>query len=199
MTSRNNARARDPVGFASSTPADWAPAYLAALETSLGQKVKAARAASVTPRTVQRRRKNDAVFAAEECERMEIVKDAVESEITRRAIEGIRRRRYDRNGKLLSEEIEYSDVLLLRLAERTETGSWRQKSQLEHYVGTAFKTRAERKEALAQARAALHQGTGTAGNGTSKKMVKPVSPLWRPSGVAPNPEATGNCLCLESR
>lgn len=150
MKSHSNARA--PVG-----PPDWARAYLSALEVSLGQKIKAAKAANVTPRTVQRRRKVDAAFAAEEQDRMEVVKDAVESEITRRAIEGVTRKRYDRNGKLISEEIEYSDALLLRLAERTETGSWRQKQQIEHGSSMVFATRAERKAALEKARSEIAQ------------------------------------------
>lgn len=150
MTSHANARA--PVG-----PPDWAPAYLSALEVCLGQKIKAAEAANVTPRTVQRRRNIDAGFAAEEQDRMEVVKDAVESEITRRAIEGVTRKRYDRNGKLISQDIEYSDVLLLRLAERTETGSWRQKQQIESSLRFAYATRAERKAALEKARAELTQ------------------------------------------
>lgn len=152
MKSHPNARA--PVG-----PPDWAPAYLSALEVSLGQKIKAAKAASVTPRTVQRRRKVDAAFAADEQDRMEVVKDAVESEITRRAIEGVTRKRYDRNGKLVSEEIDYSDALLLRLAERTETGSWRQKQQVESAQTVTFATRAERKAALEKARAAIAKET----------------------------------------
>lgn len=149
MTSHSNARAA--VG-----PPDWAPAYLSALEVSLGQKIKAAKAANVTPRTVQRRRKIDATFDAEEQDRMEVVRDAVESEITRRAIEGVTRKRYDRNGKLISEEIEYSDALLLRLAERTETGSWRQKHQIEHGSSMVFATRA-RKAALEKARSEIAQ------------------------------------------
>lgn len=163
MKSRPNARA--PVG-----PPDWAPAYLSALEVSLGQKIKAAKAASVTPRTVQRRRKVDVAFAAEEQDRMEVVKDAVESEITRRAIEGVTRKRYDRNGKLISEEIDYSDALLLRLAERTETGSWRQKQQVESAQTATFATRAERKAALEKARAAIaHETVTRAAPGVANK------------------------------
>jgi hypothetical protein len=170
VMSRPNARAPGGVG-------DWAPAYLGALEVSLGQKIKAAVAAKVTPRTVQRRRKTDAAFAAEECDRMEVVKDAVESEITRRAIEGVSRKRYDRNGRLISEEIEYSDTLLLRLAERTETGSWRQKQQIEHPEGLVFKTRADRKRALEEARVAISSARPEKSNALDKNA-------WRASSAA---------------
>lgn len=179
MTSHSNARA--PVGVS-----DWAPAYLSALEVSLGQKIKAALAAGVTPRTVQRRRKIDAEFAAEERDRMELVKDAVESEITRRAIEGVTRKRYDRNGKLISEETEYSDMLLMRLAERTETGSWRQKQQIEQPPSITFKTRAERKAALDQMRAEIASRSPiTALNGQSKSQGPntPNKNAWALSGV----------------
>jgi hypothetical protein len=57
-------------------------------------------AAGISLRMVQLqlRRQADLQFAANERERMEVVKDAVESEITRRAIEGVTRKRYDRNG-----------------------------------------------------------------------------------------------------
>jgi hypothetical protein len=177
LTSHLNARA--PETIVSPTVADWVPAYLAALEESLGQKIKAAKAAGVTPRTVQRRRATDEAFAREERDRMEVVKDLVESEITRRAIEGVTRKRYDRNGKLISEEIDYSDALLLRLAERTETGSWRQKQQIEHSEGLVFKTRAERKRALEQAKLAI--GSVRPKTGKSNALDKSA---WRASGVA---------------
>jgi hypothetical protein len=171
--SHANARTRDSINSTLTTSPDWAPAYLAALEESLGQKIKAAKAAGITPRTVQRRRGTDEAFAREERERMEVVKDLVESEITRRAIEGVSRKRYDRNGRLISEEIEYSDLLLLRLAERTETGSWRQKHQIEHSEGLVFKTRAERKRALEQARLAMRP--------VAEKSTAVDKSAWRPS------------------
>jgi len=140
---------------------DWAPAYLNALEASRGQKKKAAEAAHVTLRSVQRRRLTDSSFLANERERMSIVKDVVESEITRRAIEGVTRKQYDRNGRLISEEIEYSDNLLLRLAERLETGTWCRQRKIEHAGKISFPTRADRKKALAEARIAMRSDPET--------------------------------------
>jgi hypothetical protein len=170
-TSLPNARARE--SGASSTPV-WAPAYFAALEVCCGQKTKAAKAAGVTPRSVQRRRVNDNAFAAAESEHMQIVKDIVESEITRRAVDGVVRKKYDRNGNLVSEEVEYSDTLILRLAERLETGSWRQKQQIEHSTPGMFKTETERKAALQEARrlagrlTPVAELTSRSGNGPAK-------------------------------
>jgi hypothetical protein len=149
--------------------------------------MKAAKAANVSARSVQRRRALDPVFAAEERERMEIVKDAVESEITRRAIEGVTRKRYDRNGNLISEEIEYSDMLLLRLAERTETGSWRQKQQIEHSEGLVFKTRTERKRALEEARLAM-----TSVRPETEKSNALEKNAWKVSGAAEAGISCGN-------
>lgn len=163
-TSPPYARARR--SSASSAP-DWAPAYFAALEVCRGQKTKAAKAADITPRSVQRRRLNDHAFATAENERMQFVKDVVEDEITRRAIDGVVRKRYDRNGKLISEEIEYSDTLILRLAERLETGTWRQKQQIEHGGEIGYATRAERKKALAEARLA---------EGLDPETGRPINP-----------------------
>jgi hypothetical protein len=58
-------------------------------------------------------------------------------------------------------EREYSDQLMLRLLERLETGTWRQKQQVEHSGSVTFKTRAERLSALEAARRADCWTVGT--------------------------------------
>jgi hypothetical protein len=84
---------------------------------------------------------------------MEVAKDIIEDEITRRAVEGIEEPVYGSGGKgvgtvQVGTIRRYSDTLLLRLAERTETGFWRQRQQVETGAPGAFKTRAELQEAI---------------------------------------------------
>jgi hypothetical protein len=131
---------------------DWATAYCEALSAT-GQKKAAAKAAQVTLRAVQKRRLTDTSFAADERYAMTFAKETLEDEVFRRAVQGIERQTVDSKGNVTCVWREYSDRLLLRLLERLETGSWRQKQVLEHSqpIG-AFKTEAERKEAFARAR-----------------------------------------------
>lgn len=134
----------------------WIETYLGELEQH-GQKCKAAKAAGVTIRAVQKRRNSDPAFTREETDAMAVAKDLVESEIFRRAIDGVQTVVIYKDGKIITTKTEYSDQLLLRAAERLETGSWRQKQQIEHSAATAlqFPTRAARKEALERARAEM--------------------------------------------
>jgi hypothetical protein len=137
--------------------ADWAPAYLAALEAS-ARKAASAKLAGVTLRSVQRRRVTDANFAAEEAAAMMVASDMIEDEITRWAIEGVEEPVFGSGGKgcgtvQVGTIRRFSDTLLLRLAERSESGSWRQKQQVEHSTPGMFATRADRKAALEKARA----------------------------------------------
>lgn len=129
----------------------WAPRYLAELEIT-GQKLDSAKLAEVNLRTVQRHRAADREFAELEAAAMEVGADLVESVITRRAIDGVVTQRTTMPDGRVIEKWDYSDTLLLRLAEKIETGSWRQKQQIEHSAPGIFATRAERKAALEKLR-----------------------------------------------
>ena len=145
--------------------APWMQGYLVALEANGGQLVAAARTANVNYKTVFRHRQKDAAFETAEREVMQMAKHAAESEATRRAIEGVEEIYTTKDGTVHKTR-KYSDTILLRLLEKHETGSWRQKQQIEHSGGVTFKTRAERKAALEQARAAKQKPV-TAINGRS--------------------------------
>jgi hypothetical protein len=133
----------------------WVLPYLEALALR-GHKMLAYRAAHVSPATAMRYRdKTPGFMAREEAAFVKALKTVVEPEIVRRATVGVKKIRYGRDGKILSIEREFSDQLVLRLAERLETGTWRQKHQVEHSGGMVFKTEAERKEALKNARELL--------------------------------------------
>lgn len=117
-----------------------------------GQITKAALAAKISHRTVARRRLSDPEFAREEEVAMREANRLFESEAIRRATEGCRQEFYNAKGVLSSIKIEYSDTLLLRLLERMETGSWRQRQQVEMGTPGAFATRSERKDGLEKIR-----------------------------------------------
>ena len=141
-SSSGNARARGD---------EWHDAYFDTLATT-GQVTKAALAAKVSSRTVARRRLSDPKFREEETAAMAEAAAFFESEAVRRATEGVRSEYYNAKGVLSSIKIEFSDTILLRLLEKCETGSWRQRQQIEHGAPGQFATRAERKAALAKAR-----------------------------------------------
>lgn len=147
--------------------ADWAPRYLKALEITGGNWTKAAKAAKVGITTVWQRRQRDSEFERDEISVVARSVKVLEAECIRRAIDGVSKIRFQpQTGKVLYER-EYSDTLLLRALEHSETGSWRQKQQIEHSGGMTFRTRAERKAALEQARATMQQQPVTAINGRS--------------------------------
>ncbi len=119
-----------------------------------GQMTRAAATAGRSLRYFQRLRKADPVFAKPEEGAPAVVADLLRSEITRRAIEGTEVVTKGRDGSVIIRR-EYSDTLILRLAEYLETRSWRQKQQVEHSGGIAsLPTLAARKQRLAEARAA---------------------------------------------
>jgi hypothetical protein len=146
-----NARARALPGDL--VAGDWTETYLEELAKTC-EREESATVAGVSLRTVFRRKAADPKFAELENEVMQQVQAAkIESEITRRAIRGVVSTTVSRDGKTITEKVEYSDTLLLRLAERLETGSWRQKHQVEQTTGPkVWPTRAERKAALAKMR-----------------------------------------------
>jgi hypothetical protein len=119
----------------------------------------AAKLAGVTLRTVQRYRFRNFEFEKAEVDALQMAIESAESEAFRRAIDGVERIHFhtDKDGAVHEhKERKYSDTMLLRLLERLETGSWRQKQQPEARSGRAiFATRIERKAALEKARSEL--------------------------------------------
>jgi hypothetical protein len=160
MPLRARARARHPADRSrveDVCPA-WEAVYLNELEENGGQKTAAAKKAGVVMSTIMRRRQSSSAFEQAEREALQLAFDVLESEAIRRAVDGVETRRVSRlrDGTVIEHvERKYSDTILLRLLEKHEAGSWRQKQQIEHSGGMTFKTRAERKEALEKARLAL--------------------------------------------
>lgn len=88
-------------------------------------------------------REHNPDFAAAFADAQQTRADRLEQEVYRRAVEGVVKHKFDRHGQPLLrpgatlddshpyyEEREYSDTLLLRLCEKTETGSWIRRTQL---------------------------------------------------------------------
>lgn len=147
------APAREPRGPIDGQPS-WVPKYLDGLEET-AQKAHSADLANITLRNVQIHRSNNPAFAAMESAAMKVSTDLIESEITRRAITGVVTSITTYPDGRIVQKIEYSDTLLLRLAERTETGTYVQKQRIEHSAPGMFATRAERKAALEKMRAEM--------------------------------------------
>lgn len=146
---------------------DWATIYFASLEATGGNYTRSCRAAGVGRTTVWERRQREPEFEREEIAAIKRGIKTLESEAVRRAVEGVRKIRFEPKTGKIHYEREYSDTLMLRLLEHSETGSWQQKQKIEHSGGLSFRTRSERKAALEQARTALQQQPVTAVNGRS--------------------------------
>lgn len=125
---------------------DWQSRYLDEL-ASTGSKGDSAVIAGVNIRTVQRERKRNAAFASAEGDVLREALDVVETEIRRRAINGVTQEKVTRDGKVIVETT-YSDTLILRLAERLETGTWKQTQKVTIETGKTFDTATDRGEAL---------------------------------------------------
>lgn len=82
--------------------------------------------------TISKWRREDEQFSAAYDEALDFAADALEAEARRRAIEGVRRTRYDKDGKLIAEEQVYSDTLLIHLlkANKPEKFAERTKSEI---------------------------------------------------------------------
>jgi hypothetical protein len=148
---------------------DWVAPYLEELSINGGIKGKAATHAGTNRQRVMEHRERDPEFRALENHAMERSRETAEDEARRRAIEGMENIYTTKDGATRVVRT-YSDTILLRLLERQETGSWRQKQQIEHSGGMTFKTKAERQAALEKARAVRDnrpQAPVTATNGRS--------------------------------
>lgn len=76
-----------------------------------------AKVASVSRETIRLYMKEDPVFKAAIDDALEERNAELETEARRRAVEGVTRRKYDKDGNLLEEEQVYSDRLMERLLE----------------------------------------------------------------------------------
>lgn len=122
-----------------------------------GQKVAAIKGCNLSLDTLCNHRGWFPEFHEAEKAAMKMADDVCEAEARRRAIHGVKSTVTTtlKDGSVRTyEETKYSDTILLRLLEKNETGSWRQKQQIEHSGGVVFKTAAERKKALEEARRA---------------------------------------------
>lgn len=156
QTSTANARARATVN--PRAVVDWAQAYCEAIKITFGRIHASAKAAGISPCRVRARRATDEAFARMEAEALAVAQEGADDEARRRACEGVVTETVTttKGGETVTRtKIEYSDTILLRLLERLETGSWRQKQQIEHSAPDAFQTRAERIAALEKARAEI--------------------------------------------
>lgn len=82
--------------------------------------------------TLRRWREDDSAFAEGYLDAEATAADALESAARRRAIEGVKRTRYDKDGNKISEEVVYSDTLCLALlkANKPEKFIERTKSEI---------------------------------------------------------------------
>lgn len=150
----------------------WTAGYLTALAKH-GQKVKAAKDCDVDPSTVIYMRRRCPEFIIAEKAAMEDAKEVFESEAIRRAVDGVERVHYGRDGRVTSREIIFSDAILLRLLEKTETGSWRQRQQLEVGGPHSFGTLGELDKSMSQDFAELSaKPTGELGNGAEGPVIE---------------------------
>jgi hypothetical protein len=103
--------------------------FLDALAKS-GVIADACAAASVSRRQVYEWRK-DEQFEHAYKEACEEAADGLESEARRRAVEGVTRKRYNKDGDIISEEMVYSDTLLLALLKARKPNDFAERSKTE--------------------------------------------------------------------
>lgn len=100
---------------------------------ALGHTVQhAAAEAGVGRSTVYERRESDEAFAAAWAEADEAGVQVLEQEARRRAVEGVPRQKYDKDGDLLCVEQVYSDTLLIFLLKARRPGVYRDHFRHEH-------------------------------------------------------------------
>lgn len=110
---------------------EWADAFFAAFEDS-GLVTEACRRAGVGRSTVYDRRHNDEQFAERWADLEEEVTERMEVEAKRRAVEGVERRSYDKDGNLIREEQVYSDTLLIFLLKARRPNTYREHVKVQH-------------------------------------------------------------------
>jgi hypothetical protein len=97
-----------------------------------GNATTAAEACELSRDTPYQWRKRDQKFRAAWEEAEIEATDRLEAEAHRRAVEGVTRNRYSRDGNLILEETVYSDRLLMFLMKARDPGKYREHFALEH-------------------------------------------------------------------
>ena len=95
-----------------------------------GLKGQAARTVGLTLQTIQKHRKVDPDFAIMEAEALEEYRDAIVGHVGTLALEGTLRRRFNRDGEVVEEWIEYPTRLIELEAKRLEP-AYREKQTLD--------------------------------------------------------------------
>jgi hypothetical protein len=129
-------------------PAGWEEVYFHVLSES-GQKLKAAKEAKVPRTIVFRLVQADPTFAAREREALAVARDGFESEVVRRAIEGVAEARPGRSGGESITHVEYSDGLLVKILERHDP-AWDPKPAPPAAAVQTYPTAADRQRAIAE-------------------------------------------------
>lgn len=105
---------------------DWKLVFIKALATS-PNVTAAARKAKIARQYAYEARDNDPAFKAAWDEALASSLDAAEGELYRRAVKGtISKRYYDKDGKLLNVDREYSDTLLIFLLKAHKPEKYRE-------------------------------------------------------------------------
>lgn len=91
----------------------------------------ACEAAGVSRSTVDRYRREDSSFAEAWAQAEEDAADHLEDAAYKRAVDGVSRRRYDKDGNLVAEEQVYSDTLLLALLRARRPAKFRDNQKIE--------------------------------------------------------------------
>lgn len=93
---------------------------------------KACSAAAIDRTMAYEMKRTDPEFALRWESAYEDGTDALEDEAVRRAMEGVEKNFYDKDGNVIRSETIYSDQLLLRLLETRRPAAWRARSTVEH-------------------------------------------------------------------
>lgn len=91
----------------------------------------ACEAAKISRSTVERYRREDPQFAEAYAEAEEDAADNLEEAARVRAVDGVLRRRYDKDGNCIAEETVYSDALLALLLKARRPAKFRENSKIE--------------------------------------------------------------------
>lgn len=109
----------------------WTRGFLAALSIT-GVVSYACEAARVSRCHVYATRNKDPEFSSNWRDALEIAIDSLEAEARRRALEGDIRRQYDRDGRLIQEEVVHSDALMCLLLKANRPEKYKNRVASEH-------------------------------------------------------------------
>ncbi len=109
----------------------WMPTFLEFLVEG-GHVRGACAAASIGRSTAYRHRSSNDAFAEAWDDAVEASTERLEEEAYRRAHDGLTRTRYDKDGNIVSEEIVYSDTLMIFLLKARKPEKYRERLDLRH-------------------------------------------------------------------